>query len=403
MKEKNRILVLGISGQDGSFMAEQLLQEGSKVYGMIRRTATPNTSNITHLLKDIELVEGDMLDYNSLRKIIQTIKPDEIYNLAAQSHVQTSYDQPIYTTEVNALGVVRLLNAVVDCNLQSKTRIYQAGTSEMFGNIDIVANEQTPMHPVSPYAISKLYAYHIVKMFRQGYNMFAVCGILFNHESERRGKDFVTMKIVNGLKKILPYVTTFQKERELGNWPLCPEGLQLHLGNLDARRDWGHAEDYVRAIVLMLRNERPKDYVVCMNESHSVREFVEAAMVALNLPGRINDYVVVDPKFYRPVDFDLRGNSSLIRSELGWVPKYSFEDLVRRMCSEKTTTKDIKLDINIKQVPFSDWDTGTITIPNPNNPNQIDTGTLSPDCPPQTTTGTPPNDYYIDTHYYSGA
>ena len=324
MNNKRRVLILGCSGQDGSFLAESCLRDGNTVYGMIRRCSTNNTRNIDHIKNQMELIEGDLCDSVSVNEIVRKVKPHEIYNLAAQSHVHSSFEQPEYTTNVNALGVVRILEAIRNSNFNS--RFYQAGTSEQFGNHGYVninhkpakCDETTPMHSVSPYAISKLYAYHIVKMYREAYNMFACTGILFNHESERRGDNFVTMKICNGFKKMF-------------HLPLL-ETEKIPLGNIDAQRDWGYAGDYVEAMKLMLRNNKPVDYVVGTGEARSVRDFVQTCIDILKLPGTVNDYVRIDPKFYRPIDVNtLCADSTKIKEELGWEPKISFENMVRRM------------------------------------------------------------------------
>ncbi len=330
MKQKIAAIT-GITGQDGSFLSEQLLEKGYEVYGLIRRSSTSNTKNIDHIINDLKLVEGDMCDYQSLKHFISISKPDMLFNLAAQSHVHTSYNQTEFTTNVNALGVVRLLNIVRECNLEKSIRFYQAGSSEMFGDINVIANESTLMQPVSPYAISKLYAYHMIKIFRKAYNIFAVCGILFNHESERRGDNFVTMKIVKGMKRIKQFVEICTVLP--GLYPL-PDNHIIHLGNIEAQRDWGYAPDYTKAMLMMLQNKTPDDYVVCTNESHSIREFIEKCLKYLNLPGKVEDYITIDSDLLRPIDFNLRGDSSKIRNDLGWNSTHSFNDMIEKMIGE---------------------------------------------------------------------
>jgi GDPmannose 4,6-dehydratase len=305
-------LITGITGQDGSFLAELLLGKGYRVVGMTRRSSTDVHERIQHIVDDIEFVSGDLLDQSSITSIVAAVKPDEIYNLAAQSFVPTSWHQPVLTGEFTALGVTRVLEAVR--TVTPKIRFYQASSSEMFGKVQAVPqNEETPFYPRSPYGVAKVYGHWITVNYRESYDLFAVSGILFNHESERRGKEFVTRKISDGVARIK---LGLQKE--------------LRLGNLDAQRDWGFAGDYVRAMWLMLQQDVPDDYVVATGRTHAVREFVRLAFAAVDLDWE--PYVVVDPRFYRPAEVDLLvGDPSKARTRLGWSPEVSFEQLVDRM------------------------------------------------------------------------
>jgi GDPmannose 4,6-dehydratase len=310
--ERKRALITGITGQDGSYLAEFLLEKGYEVIGMVRRTSTINFERIRHIQDRITLVQGDLLDQSSLIDILREHRPHEVYNLAAQSFVPTSFKQPVLTGEFTALGVTRLLEAIrlVDPTI----RFYQASSSEMFGKVrEIPQNENTPFHPRSPYGVAKVYAHWITVNYRESYGMFAVSGICFNHESPRRGLEFVTRKITYTAAKI-----------KLG---LAHE---LRLGNLEARRDWGYAPDYVRAMWLMLQQDEPEDYVIATGETHSVREFVELAFDYLGLDWK--KYVVVDPALYRPADVDLLvGDATKARTKLGWAPSVTFEQLVKIM------------------------------------------------------------------------
>jgi GDPmannose 4,6-dehydratase len=305
-------LITGITGQDGSFLAELLLSKGYRVVGMTRRSSTDVHERIQHIVDDIEFVSGDLLDQSSITSIVASVRPDEIYNLAAQSFVPTSWHQPVLTGEFTALGVTRVLEAIraVDPSI----RFYQASSSEMFGKVQAVPqNEQTSFYPRSPYGVAKVYGHWITVNYRESYDIFAVSGILFNHESERRGKEFVTRKISDGVARIK---LGLQKE--------------LRLGNLDAQRDWGFAGDYVRAMWLMLQQDGPDDYVVATGRTHAVREFVRLAFETAGLDWE--RYVVVDPRFYRPAEVDLLvGDPSKARRVLGWEPEVSFESLVERM------------------------------------------------------------------------
>jgi len=307
-----KALITGITGQDGSYLAEFLLEKGYEVIGMVRRTSTTNFDRIKHIQDKITLVSGDLLDEISLINILREHHPDEVYNLAAQSFVPTSWKQPVFTGEVTALGVTRILDAIriVD----PKIRFYQASSSEMFGKVrESPQNENTPFYPRSPYGVAKVYGHWITVNYRESYGLFACSGILFNHGSPRRGLEFVERKVAHGAAKI-----------KLG---LAKE---LRLGNLDAKRDWGFASDYVKAMWLMLQQDKPDDYVVGTGETHSVRELCEVAFGYLGLDWR--DYVVQDPKLFRPADVDLLvADASKARRVLGWEPTVTFEELIKMM------------------------------------------------------------------------
>lgn len=313
-----RAFITGITGQDGSYLAELLIDKGYEVWGLLRRSSSTNTERIGHLLRDphdkdarLRLVYGDLSDSLSLVDILHNVKPDEVYNLGAQSHVSVSFENPVYTTKVNALGSIRLLEAIR--KMDSMPRFYQASTSEMFGRSPAPQSEQTPFRPRNPYACSKVYAFHQVVNFREAYGLFGCNGILFNHESPRRGENFVTRKITRAAARI-------------------KLGLQdkLYMGNLDARRDWGHAPDYVRAMWLMLQDDEPDDYVVATGETHSVREFLECAFGRLDLDYK--EYVEIDPAFYRPSETsELCGDYNKAKQKLGWEPHVSFRELVNTM------------------------------------------------------------------------
>jgi GDPmannose 4,6-dehydratase len=307
-----RALITGITGQDGSYLAEFLLSKGYKVYGMNRRTSTANFERINHFIDKIEMVSGDLLDQNSLANILYETQPEEVYNLAAQSFVPTSWNQPLLTGEITALGVTRLLEAIRIVN--KKIRFYQASTSEMFGKAQTVPqNEKTPFYPRSPYGVSKLYGHWITVNYRESHGLFTCSGILFNHESPRRGLEFVTRKISDGAARIKTGKAT-----------------ELQMGNLDAKRDWGYTGDYVEAMWLMLQQEEPDDYVIATGEVHSVRDFVEAVFKYIGLDWQ--QYVKVDPRYVRPAEVDiLVGDASKARKKLGWKPKVSFEELVKMM------------------------------------------------------------------------
>jgi GDPmannose 4,6-dehydratase len=316
---ERRALITGITGQDGAYLAEFLLDKGYEVYGMIRRSSSFNTSRIDHLYQDpheddvrLRLVYGDLNDASSLNHILRSVKPHEIYNLGAQSHVKVSFDVPEYTAEVTGLGTIRLLEAIRESGIQ--TRFYQASSSELYGKVkEIPQNEETRFHPRSPYAAAKAYAYHITRNYRESYGMFACNGILFNHESPRRGETFVTRKITRAATRI-------------------KLGLQkkLFLGNLSAKRDWGFAGDYVEAMWLMLQAEAPDDYVIATGETYSVQEFVEETFRLLDLDWR--DHVEIDPRYFRPAEVDLLlGDATKARTVLGWKPRVGFQQLVKMM------------------------------------------------------------------------
>ncbi len=340
---KRKALITGITGQDGSFLAEFLLEKGYEVHGIIRRSSSFNTGRIEHLYLDewvrdmkrerlINLHYGDMTDSSSLIRIIQSVRPDEIYNLAAQSHVKVSFEVPEYTAEADAIGTLRLLEAVRILGLERSTRIYQASTSELYGKVEeIPQSETTPFHPRSPYAVAKQYAFWITKNYRESYGLFAVNGILFNHESERRGETFVTRKITLAAARIA------QGQQD-----------KLYLGNLNALRDWGYARDYVECMWLMLQHGTPEDFVIATGEQHSVREFCEKAFAVAGIDLRWEGHgieekgidtatgrilVEVDPKYFRPSEVEtLLGDPSKARRLLGWDPsKTSFDALVRLM------------------------------------------------------------------------
>jgi GDPmannose 4,6-dehydratase len=321
-----KALITGITGQDGSYLAELLLAKGYEVHGIIRRASTFNTGRLNDIYADrhatkarLFLHYGDLSDASALSRLLTEIKPDEIYNLAAQSHVRVSFDSPEYTTDITATGTIRLLEALRQVGL--KSRFYQASSSEMYGKVqDIPQKETTPFYPRSPYGCSKVYSYWITVNYRESYGIHASNGILFNHESPRRGETFVTRKITRALAHILA-------------------GLQdkLYLGNLDAKRDWGYAKEYVEAMWLMLQQEQPDDYVVATGETHSIREFLDVAFGHVGLAWE--KYVEIDPRYFRPAEVDLLiGDSTKVREKLGWKPKTTFTDLVKLMVDA-----DIKL------------------------------------------------------------
>ncbi len=314
-----RALITGITGQDGSYLTELLLEKGYQVFGIVRRSSSFNTDRIDHLYQDphepdtrLRMFYGDLNDSSSLNTILRNTEPDEIYNLGAQSHVRVSFDVPEYTAEVTGLGTVRILEAIRDTGI--KPRFYQASSSELFGRVrEVPQTELTPFYPRSPYACAKAYAYHITVNYRESYNLFACNGILFNHESERRGETFVSRKITRAATRI-------------------KLGLQkkLYMGNLDARRDWGYAKDYVEAMWLMLQAEEADDYVIATGENYSVREFLSEAFGYLDMDWE--EFVETDPRYYRPAEVDLLlGDASKARRNLGWEPKVSFKELVRLM------------------------------------------------------------------------
>ena len=337
MEKRKVALITGITGQDGSYLAELLLEKGYEVHGIIRRASTFNTKRIDHLYQDpheedvrLFLHYGDITDSSNLNRLIEKIQPTEIYNLAAQSHVGVSFDSPEYTAEATGVSTLRILDAIRESGV--KTKFYQASTSELFGGLPDTApqSEKTPFYPKSPYGVAKLYSYWITVNYRESYDIFACNGILFNHESPRRGETFVTRKITRAAAAI-----------HLGMQD------KLYLGNLDAKRDWGHAKDYVEGMWRILQQDKPQDYVLSMNETHTVREFVELAFAELGYElewqgtgvdekgidkksGRV--LVEVDPRYFRPAEVELLwGDSTKARTELGWEPKYSFMDLVKEM------------------------------------------------------------------------
>ena len=314
-----RALITGITGQDGSYLAELLLEQGYDVVGMVRRSSTVNFERITHLMDDVEFAAGDLLDQMSMIEVLQKHRPEEVYNLAAQSFVQTSFGQPVLTGETTALGVTRLLDAIriVDDSI----RFYQASSSEMFGKVhEVPQSETTPFHPRSPYGVAKVYGHWITVNYRESYDLHASSGILFNHESPRRGLEFVTRKITHGVAQIA-----------LG------QATELRLGNLDAKRDWGFAGDYVEAMWRMLQQEAPDDFVICTGETHSVREFCEFAFGRAGLDYK--DHVVVDERFFRPAEVDLLvGDAAKAEAQFGWRPRTRFSQLVEMMVDHDLET-----------------------------------------------------------------
>ena len=325
-------LITGITGQDGSYLAELLLEKGYEVHGIVRRSSLINTHRIDHIYDDLHLHYGDLTDATNIIGVIKKVEPDEIYNLGAQSHVKVSFETPEYTGQVDALGTLRILEAVRLLGMEDKVRIYQASTSELYGLVqETPQSETTPFYPRSPYGVAKLYGYWIIKNYREAYGMYACSGILFNHESPRRGETFVTRKITRALSRI-------------------SVGLQdcLYLGNLNALRDWGHAKDYVEAMWLMLQQDEPEDFVIATGEQHSVREFCEKAapFFGLNFEwmgegldevgfhwGAKKPIIKVDPKYFRPAEVEtLLGDPTKAKEKLGWEPKTSFDELIEDMC-----------------------------------------------------------------------
>lgn len=327
-----RALITGITGQDGSYLAELLLEKGYEVYGIIRRSSSFNTSRINEIYQDphekgvrLKLIFGDLTDASSINKIVRDVQPDEVYNLAAQSHVRVSFDVPEYTADATGTGVIRLLEAIRENGLN--TRFYQASSSEMFGKVQAVPQkEDTPFYPRSPYAAAKLYGHWITKNYRESYDMYACSGILFNHESPRRGETFVTRKITKAVANI-------------------KAGLQdkLYLGNLDAKRDWGYAKEYVEAMWLMLQQDEADDYVIATNETHTVQEFVEKAFERVGLNWK--DHVEFDERYMRPAEVDLLiGDATKAEQKLGWKPKVTFEKLVEIMVDADVAELQAKID-----------------------------------------------------------
>ncbi len=309
---KRKAFITGITGQDGSYLAEILLEKDYDVYGMVRRSSSFNTARIDHIFAEIELVFGDLGDGSSLNRLIRTIGPDEVYNLGAQSHVRVSFDIPEYTADIGGLGTLRLLDAIREEGV--RCRFYEAGSSEMFGQVaETPQTETTPFHPRSPYGVGKVFGYWITRNYREAYGMYAVNGILFNHESPRRGPTFVTRKITRAIGSILR-----------------GEQKELRLGNLDAKRDWGYARDYMEGAWRMLQAEEPDDYVLATGETHSVRDFLDEAFGYAGLDW--HDYVQVDERYLRPAEVDvLLGDASKAKETLGWEPSVRFRELVRMM------------------------------------------------------------------------
>jgi GDPmannose 4,6-dehydratase len=309
---KRKAFITGITGQDGSYLAEILLEKGYDVFGMIRRSSSFNTARIDHIFSDVELVFGDLTDGSVLNQLMRTIRPDEVYNLGAQSHVRVSFDVPEYTADADAMGTLRLLDAIREEGVEC--RFYQASSSEMFGQAEeIPQRETTPFHPRSPYGVAKVFSYWITRNYREAYGMYAVNGILFNHESPRRGPTFVTRKITRAVGAILR-----------------GEQNDLKLGNLDARRDWGFARDYMEGAWMMLQADEPDDFVLATGETHSVEDFLEEAFTYAGLDWR--DYVAIDPRYFRPSEVDiLIGDYSKAKEQLGWEPVVRFQELVRMM------------------------------------------------------------------------
>ena len=326
-----RALITGITGQDGSYLAELLLGKGYEVHGLMRRASTFNTDRIDHIYQDpheadrrLMLYHGDLTDGSALARLIRTVRPAEIYNLAAQSHVAVSFHQPEYTGDVDGLGVVRLLEAIREAEVPC--RLYQAGTSEMFGDAPPPQSETSPFRPRSPYAAAKTYAHHMVRNYREGYGLFGVNGILFNHESPRRGETFVTRKITRAVAAIV-----------------AGQQDTLYLGNLDAARDWGHARDYVEAMWLMLQQDEPADYVIGTGESHTVREFCDLAFEQVGL--RSEPFVEVDPAYFRPTEVEyLCADPTCALTELGWKPRATFVQLVQEMVEADLAARGLTLD-----------------------------------------------------------
>ena len=332
MKNGFKALITGITGQDGSYLAELLLEKGYEVHGIVRRSSLINTHRIDHIYERLHLHFGDLTDATNLINVIKQVEPDEIYNLGAQSHVKVSFETPEYTGQVDGLGTLRILEAVRLLGMEKKTRIYQASTSELYGDVqEVPQTETTPFYPRSPYGVAKLYGYWIIKNYREAYNMHCSSGILFNHESPRRGETFVTRKITRGLSRI-------------------SVGLEkvLYLGNLNAKRDWGHAKDFVEAMYLMLQQDKPDDYVIATGKQYSVKDFVDEAApyFGFNLEwfGEGEDQIAVDkntkrtvvavnPRYYRPTEVEsLLGDPTKAKEVLGWEPTTSFKDLVEDMC-----------------------------------------------------------------------
>jgi len=329
-----KALITGITGQDGSYLADLLIAKGYEVHGVIRRSSSFNTGRLAHIYEDVHIEDarlrlhyGELTDGSRLERLIDTIAPDEVYNLGAQSHVRVSFDEPIYTADVVALGTLRMLEAIRTVGAEQSIRFYQASSSEMFGNAaECPQTEQTPFQPMSPYACAKVFAHFQAQQHRTAYDMHISCGILFNHESPRRGATFVTRKITRALARIIAGTEN-----------------KLYLGNLDAKRDWGHARDYVEAMWLMLQQDEPDDYVIATGETRSVRDFLESAF---RMAGRDwNDFVEIDPRYFRPSEVDLLlGDATKAKEKLGWQRKVSFDDMVREMLDEDLRAEGLDPD-----------------------------------------------------------
>jgi len=310
---KKRVFITGIAGQDGSYLAEYLLEKEYEIFGLVRYTTTgQDLTNLQNCISDIKIIEGDLIDENFLRRTIATVRPHEIYNLGSQSHVGKSFDIPDYTTQTTAIPIVNILEAVKESNFNSK--VYQASTSELFGDVfETPQTENTRFNPRSPYAVSKLYAHYMVKVYREAYNIFACSGILFNHESPRRGLNFVTQKVCREVVRIVNGRTN-----------------HIELGNIDAKRDWGHARDYVRGMYMMLQQTDPDDYILATGKLRSVRDLLEVAFSYFSL--NYEDYITINPEYFRPSDVNiLLGNSKKATEKLGWVPLVSFEEMIHEM------------------------------------------------------------------------
>jgi GDPmannose 4,6-dehydratase len=344
MKSKNQkiALITGVTGQDGSYLAELLLDKGYKVYGLVRRNSSNNLGNSEHLREDLNVIWGDLTDHSSLVRAVKKAKPDEVYNLAAQSFVGRSWDIPVYTSDVNGIGTLKLLEAIRE--IDKDIKFYQASTSELFGDVkEMPQSESTPFNPRSPYGVSKLFAHEIVKNYRESFNMYACSGILFNHESPRRGEEFVTRKITSQVAEIRAGFRDY-----------------IEIGNMDAKRDWGYSYDYVKAMWLMLQQDKPKDYVIASGETHTVRHFLRVAFEKAGIgiefdgegvdevgfradTGDFGDVLVkVNPKFFRPTEVDvLLGDPSKAKEDLGWNTEYDFEDLVEEMVNYDLTKQGV--------------------------------------------------------------
>lgn len=410
-----KALIFGITGQDGSYLAEWLLGRGYEVTGVTRRVSVNTTERISHILPKVNIVEGDITDAFNVMKIIEDAKPDEVYNLAAQSHVGTSFSQPSLTWDVTAGGVLNILEAIRHSDRCSDIRFYQASTSELFGKnydekdtglsllssppkpqMEKYQNEKTQFMPQSPYAVAKMAAHNMVRIYREGYGMHASSGILFNHESERRGEDFVTRKITKWIGKFIAFKESLRKEYNLKIFKtefvedkiifkcgvtdqVLSSYPKLRLGNLDASRDWGHAQDYVRAMWMMLQRSDPDDYVIATGEAHTIREFLDAAFSRVDIMDW-NDYVFIDPEFYRPAEVDyLRGDRTKATKVLGWEPEISFEQLAFKMVDYDVQTQRLQRS-DIQKIPANSSKTGQVHMSDVQKERQKGMA----ECPPHT-------------------